>query len=521
MRKRVIALNIWLAAATLLPSTAAAQEIECAADTVRVCDTTEGQRFTLRLRDLPAGYAMVRIYYSTSLRPNERNVARQYVNNLTDDAWSVAVEPNELTAFEEWDARGYADFSMTVEEAWLANSDGDHDRIPLTIVGTGRTTWRIFPTPQDDPSLPDEDPALFTLGGDTEVCGHTATLTTQASPAGISEWTWAATGDVALAATANSAIISWPGAPSPSARNTAQVSVSKTIGKTCTATLTRTITLRGTPEATLTTPDGATEGGVVKICTSIPDADDPGRDIMGRLTLSGAAPFAVTLSSGDTHTFDSDGAHTLTATHAMGGGALTIASVTDGNQCPATTETMRGSITIEDRKPLPAFAAEDVENATTSATLEVRPSDAGHAFEWGMDDGGERLDASVEGMGERAEIRSNMNAAVGVYVVETDHDGEACPSDTTRIVVRFAMPLRYPNGISPNGDGRNDRLVIEGLPPENHVTVVDSRGKRVFEATNYRNDWGAEGLDDGYYAYIASGRGMKTIRETLVVKRTK
>lgn len=519
MRKRGIALNIWLAAAFLPATEAAAQEIECAADTVRVCDTTRGLHFALRLKDLPGGYSRVQVYYSTSLRPNERNTAQQDVNSLPDNTLIVAVDPHELTDFEEWDARGYADFSMRVEEAWLVKSDNDRLRLP--IVGTGRTIWRIFPTPQDDPSLPDEDPGLFTLGGDTEVCGHTATLTTQASPAGISEWTWAATGDVALAATGNTANISWPGAPSASAQTTSQVSVTKTIGKTCRATIRKTITLRGTPQATLATPDGTTEGGVVKICSSIDNADDPNRNIAGRLTLSGAAPFAVTLSSGDTHAFDKGGTHTLTATHATSGGVLTIAGVTDANACPATSETMSGSITIEDRKPRPAFATETVECATTRATLEVSPTDPHHAFEWGMRAEDAGLDASVEGAGERAEVRSNMNALVGVYVVETDHDGEACPSDTVRAAVRFAMPLRYPNGISPNGDGRNDRLVIEGLPPENHVAVVDSRGKKVFEATNYRNDWGAEGLDDGYYAYIASGRGMKTIRETLAVKRTR
>lgn len=519
MRKRGIVLNIWLATTLLPAAEVAAQEVECAADTVRVCDTTKGLHFALRLKDLPGGYSKVQVYYSTSLRPNERNTAQQDVNSLADNTLSVAVDPHELTDFEEWDARGYADFSMTVEEAWLIKSDSD--RIPLSVAGAGRTTWRIFPTPLDAPWLPEEDPRLFHLEGDTEVCGHTAALTTQSAPAGISEWEWAATGDAALAATSNTANISWLGAPSASAQTTTRVSVTKTIGKTCRATIHKTITLRGTPEATLAMPDETTEGGVVKICSSIDDADDPNRDIGGRLTLSGTAPFAVTLSSGDTHTFDTGGAHTLTATHAASGGVLTIAGVTDANACPATSETMGGSITIEDRKPHPAFASETVECATTRTTLVVRPTALHHAFEWGMRAEDAGLDASVEGAGERAEVRSNMNALVGVYVVETDHDGEACPSDTARAVVRFAMPLRYPNGISPNGDGRNDRLVIEGLPPENHVTVVDSRGKKVFEATNYRNDWGAEGLDDGYYAYIASGRGMKTIRETLAVKRTK
>ena len=83
------------------------------------------------------------------------------------------------------------------------------------------------------------------------------------------------------------------------------------------------------------------------------------------------------------------------------------------------------------------------------------------------------------------------------------------------------MPLRYPNGFSPNGDGHNDHLVIEGLPAENHVTVFDSRGKIVFEKDNYRNDWDAQGVNDGYYVYVFKGNGVKTTKETLAIKRSK
>ena len=81
------------------------------------------------------------------------------------------------------------------------------------------------------------------------------------------------------------------------------------------------------------------------------------------------------------------------------------------------------------------------------------------------------------------------------------------------------MPLRYPNAISPNGDNVNDKLVIEGLPANNTLFVYDGRGKKVYEKVNYRNQWSADGLDDGYYAYVLKGDGISTIKETLAIKR--
>jgi hypothetical protein len=41
----------------------------------------------------------------------------------------------------------------------------------------------------------------------------------------------------------------------------------------------------------------------------------------------------------------------------------------------------------------------------------------------------------------------------------------------------------------------------------------------VYEKENYRNDWKAEGLDDGYYMYVLEGQGIKTLKESLVIKR--
>jgi gliding motility-associated-like protein len=63
-----------------------------------------------------------------------------------------------------------------------------------------------------------------------------------------------------------------------------------------------------------------------------------------------------------------------------------------------------------------------------------------------------------------------------------------------------------PNAISPNGDGFNDFLKIPFLNgyPQNLVVIFNRWGKKVYEATDYKNDWDGENLPSGTYFYVVT-----------------
>jgi gliding motility-associated-like protein len=78
-------------------------------------------------------------------------------------------------------------------------------------------------------------------------------------------------------------------------------------------------------------------------------------------------------------------------------------------------------------------------------------------------------------------------------------------------------PFFEPQGISPNGDGKNDALIFEGLltkPIPNHLSIFDRIGNLVYETDNYQNNWAGEtskgtslfektgSVPDGTYYYI-------------------
>jgi gliding motility-associated-like protein len=64
--------------------------------------------------------------------------------------------------------------------------------------------------------------------------------------------------------------------------------------------------------------------------------------------------------------------------------------------------------------------------------------------------------------------------------------------DTAMVTIDLTDPLLYlPRGISPNGDGINDRFVISGLIayPKSSLTIYSREGILIYHSDDYRNDW--------------------------------
>jgi gliding motility-associated-like protein len=75
------------------------------------------------------------------------------------------------------------------------------------------------------------------------------------------------------------------------------------------------------------------------------------------------------------------------------------------------------------------------------------------------------------------------------------------------------------NVITPNGDGKNDVFVVQGLAnyPGNKISIFDRAGRVLYVTTNYQNDWSGtyNGIplnEDTYYYIIDLGKGWAPIR---------
>lgn len=84
---------------------------------------------------------------------------------------------------------------------------------------------------------------------------------------------------------------------------------------------------------------------------------------------------------------------------------------------------------------------------------------------------------------------------------------DSCGYQRTAYEVITVLPpcsVIIPNIITPNGDGVNDFFKIANIEhhPNTTLTVFDRWGKKVYENTNYNNEWKAEGSSDGTFFYI-------------------
>jgi gliding motility-associated-like protein len=75
------------------------------------------------------------------------------------------------------------------------------------------------------------------------------------------------------------------------------------------------------------------------------------------------------------------------------------------------------------------------------------------------------------------------------------------------------------NVITPNGDGKNDLFVLQGLDgyPGNKLKIYDRSGRIIYSVTNYKNDWngmvnGKLLNEDTYYFVLDLGKNWPLIR---------
>ncbi|RXK50640.1 gliding motility-associated C-terminal domain-containing protein, partial [Aquirufa rosea] len=135
---------------------------------------------------------------------------------------------------------------------------------------------------------------------------------------------------------------------------------------------------------------------------------------------------------------------------------------------------------------------------------------------------GTPLDTDKDGTPDFQDTDSDNDGILDSMEDNLDYGGLAdCDNDgIPNRLDADVCPSFIPQGISPNGDGKNDKLIIPGiLGTKNTLTIFNRWGEVVFETKDYKNDWGGEStnafilkdgiLPDGVYYYIVDFYGVK------------
>ncbi|MDZ4824680.1 MAG: HYR domain-containing protein [Flavobacteriales bacterium] len=108
----------------------------------------------------------------------------------------------------------------------------------------------------------------------------------------------------------------------------------------------------------------------------------------------------------------------------------------------------------------------------------------------------------------------------------------ACDTAIIVINVECIIDLIIPQGISPDGDGVNDVFEIIGLEdyPDNKLAIFNRWGHKVFEASQYKNDWDGRSQDaltigdallpKGTYFFVLDlGSSVKAVKGYIYLNR--
>ncbi len=135
------------------------------------------------------------------------------------------------------------------------------------------------------------------------------------------------------------------------------------------------------------------------------------------------------------------------------------------------------------------------------------------------------VDTDKDGLPDYNDLDSDGDEIKDEWENDLNYGGlPDCDNDgvDNRIDPDACDPVAF-QGISPNGDGKNDNLVIPGVmrTTPNNLTVYDRVGNIVFEVKDYENNWGGESnrgnpllagdglLPDGVYFYILDYNGVR------------
>ena len=110
---------------------------------------------------------------------------------------------------------------------------------------------------------------------------------------------------------------------------------------------------------------------------------------------------------------------------------------------------------------------------------------------------------------------TDFNGTTSICIEVCDNGNpELCDTAIFNVNVTPEDDFFIPQGISPNGDDKNDKFVITGLDkyPKNKIFIFNRWGDKVFDAAPYNNDWngvnkyglkiGGEELPSGTYFYV-------------------
>lgn len=101
------------------------------------------------------------------------------------------------------------------------------------------------------------------------------------------------------------------------------------------------------------------------------------------------------------------------------------------------------------------------------------------------------------------------------YIAANDAATESRITFSNKVCLDFENPLKVPNVVTLNEDGKNERFLVKNLElySPSQLKVFNRLGKEVFSTSDYKQDWPSTDIQPGTYFYeLKPGRSNKAYR---------
>lgn len=226
----------------------------------------------------------------------------------------------------------------------------------------------------------------------------------------------------------------------------------------------------------------ANAGNDTSMCTSNPV-------VLGGIASGGVEPYHYLWNTGDTTAYITV-QPTVTTTYYV--------QVTDPCGSPVGTDTV--TVYLPSTQALQAVSSGDLSICDGDmATLSVTATGGSqpYTYTWNTIAGPDSVSNPA------AAVNILQPTGSGTFLVTVREGCGQTVQDTVHVVVNECSVLA-PNVFTPGSDGHNDMLVFDGLEdfPGSSLLVFNRWGNKVFEDSDYTNDWTGGQLSDGTYYYI-------------------
>ncbi|HLG35010.1 MAG TPA: gliding motility-associated C-terminal domain-containing protein [Bacteroidia bacterium] len=94
-------------------------------------------------------------------------------------------------------------------------------------------------------------------------------------------------------------------------------------------------------------------------------------------------------------------------------------------------------------------------------------------------------------------------------------------TDTVTVTVNDCseQPLEIYDIFTPNGDTKNETFYIKNLPANSSLQIFNRWGSKVYESSNYQNNWDGGTVPDGTYFYLLMLPGKETFHGFVEIRR--